>query len=85
MKHSEKPHTLVFQADGSRILFPLEAGPTIRQVLKADPMGWLAMADVYGCEVFIRLASITDVHPMTQEVLDALKADTVDEGEKWRG
>ena len=83
-RRCDGPHVRLYQA-GSITLLPLAEWKLLNAAIDGEHE-WFATRTLHGARLRIRVASITDIAEMTQDVLDALEADEPDEEEdgKWR-
>jgi hypothetical protein len=76
VKISDAPHVKVYQEEGVTLL-PVTAFESITHALLARA-DWWEGTTIYGVTFFVRCATVTDVHLVTQAALDLQKAEEED-------
>jgi hypothetical protein len=76
MRRTDTTHTRVFQA-ATVTYFPATAFEPLTEAIRANKRWWEGV-NLYGGTTMIRIASITDVHFVPTEAIEAAKADEDD-------
>jgi hypothetical protein len=81
MKVVDVPHVKVYQA-GTMTILPVTAFEPLTHAL-ASGAEWWEGTTAYGSALFVRCATITDVHLVPQAAIDLCKAE--DDEVQWTG